>query len=74
MPILLKGIKTPVQTRFEPLLETGRTSSSAPNIQNIKRLVGMRECFRPRPGYESSSTRITRCSNSARGRRRVSGR
>jgi DNA polymerase I-like protein with 3'-5' exonuclease and polymerase domains len=50
LPILLKGIKTPVQTRFEPLLETGRTSSSAPNIQNIKRLVGMRECFRPRPG------------------------
>lgn len=51
IPILLKGVNTPVQTRFEPLLETGRTSSSAPNIQNIKRLVGMRECFRPRPGY-----------------------
>lgn len=51
IPILLKGVNTPIQTRFEPLLETGRTSSSAPNIQNIKRLVGMRECFRPRPGY-----------------------
>lgn len=51
IPILLKGVNTPVQTRFEPLLETGRTSSSAPNVQNIKRLVGMRECFRPRPGY-----------------------
>jgi DNA polymerase-1 len=51
IPILLKGVDTPIQTRFEPLLETGRTSSSAPNIQNIKRLVGMRECFRPRPGY-----------------------
>src|SRR5574341_1934408 len=51
IPILLKGINTPVQTRFEPLQETGRTSSSAPNIQNIKRLVGMREGFRPRPGF-----------------------
>jgi len=51
IPILLKGVNTPIQTRFEPLLETGRTSSSSPNIQNIKRLVGMRECFRPRPGY-----------------------
>lgn len=51
LPILLKGIDKPIQTRFEPLLETGRTSSSGPNIQNIKRLVGMRECFRPRPGF-----------------------
>jgi DNA polymerase-1 len=51
IPILLKGVNTPIQTRFEPLQETGRTSSSAPNVQNIKRLAGMRECFRPRPGY-----------------------
>jgi DNA polymerase-1 len=51
LPILMRGIDKPIQTRFEPLLETGRTSSSNPNIQNIKRLVGMRECFRPRPGY-----------------------
>lgn len=51
LPILLKGVDKPIQTRFEPLLETGRTSSSAPNVQNIKRLAGMRECFRPRPGY-----------------------
>lgn len=50
LPILLKGVDKPIQTRFEPLLETGRTSSSKPNIQNIKRLAGMRECFRPRPG------------------------
>ena len=51
LPILLNGVVRPIQTRFEPLLETGRTSSSKPNIQNIKRLAGMRECFRPRPGY-----------------------
>jgi DNA polymerase I-like protein with 3'-5' exonuclease and polymerase domains len=50
LPILLKGVDKPIQTRFEPLLETGRTSSSKPNIQNIKRLAGMRECFRPRAG------------------------
>lgn len=49
---------TPLQTSYEPLLETGRTSSRAPmppmvgdNFQNIRRAPGMRECFIPRPGY-----------------------
>jgi DNA polymerase-1 len=51
IPILHAGASVPIQTRFDPLLETDRTSSSDPNIQNIKRLVGMRECFRPRPGF-----------------------
>lgn len=51
IPILLKGVNKPIQTWFEPLAETGRTTSSAPNVQNIKRLAGMRECFRPRPGF-----------------------
>lgn len=34
---LYRGIKYPIQSRFEPLLETGRTSSSDPNIQNPPR-------------------------------------
>lgn len=48
---LWKGTKVPIQTRFEPLMETGRTSSRSPNIQNIRREPGVRECFIPRPGY-----------------------
>lgn len=31
------GTVTPLQTRFELLMETGRTSSSAPNVQNLRR-------------------------------------
>lgn len=50
VPLLLSGETTPIQARFETLLETGRTSSS-PNIQNLPRKGGMRECFVPRAGY-----------------------
>lgn len=46
-----KGIHLPIHSRFEVLLETGRTSSSAPNVQNVRRAEGARECFKPRDGY-----------------------
>lgn len=39
-----------IHTRFETLVETGRTASKNPNVQNISRHGGVRECFRPRPG------------------------
>ena len=39
-----------IHTHFDPLLATGRTSSSAPNVQNRRRKPGDRECFVPRPG------------------------
>lgn len=55
----LQTNRLPIQTSFETLLETGRTSSFAnkliPNsiaIQNLPRKEGMRECFVPR-GYDS---------------------
>jgi hypothetical protein len=32
------------------LAETGRTTSSKPNIQNLRRMAGVREAFVPRPG------------------------
>jgi hypothetical protein len=48
---LKKGATEPIQTRFEVLMETGRTSSSGPNLQNIRREPGIRECFTPRPGW-----------------------
>lgn len=47
---LQKGVVYPIHTRFEELVETGRTSSSNPNIQNRAVKVGDRECFVPRKG------------------------
>ena len=47
---LQEGVTLPLHSRFECLLETGRTSSSAPNIQNVRRKPGARECFKPRDG------------------------
>jgi hypothetical protein len=49
IPALLLGITYPVHTRYG-LAETGRTTSSKPPIQNLRKLVGIRECFIPRPG------------------------
>lgn len=44
--LLRRGL---VQANFNTLLETGRTSSS-PNVQNLPRKGGVRECFVPRAG------------------------
>lgn len=49
---LKTGLYHPIHTFFESLLETGRTSSSRPNVQNVKSKVsGLRECFIPRAGF-----------------------
>ena len=42
---------TPVQATFHCLVESGRTSCSKPNLQNLHRATGLRECFIPRQGY-----------------------
>lgn len=49
VPMLAAGTIYPVHSKFD-LAETGRTTSSSPNIQNLRRLVGIRECFVPREG------------------------
>lgn len=46
---LEKGTIYPVHTRYG-LAETGRTTSSKPNIQNLRRKAGIREAFIPRQG------------------------
>lgn len=60
IPALKRGVKYPIQARFEPLVETGRTSckgfslKDAVNgyqLQNVRRLPGIRECFIPREGW-----------------------
>lgn len=50
LPALRRGKELPIHSRFGVFLATGRTSSSDPNIQNVRRLPGIRECFVPRPG------------------------
>jgi hypothetical protein len=50
IPALLKGRYVPIHSNFDTLIATGRTSSSKPNIQNIRVLPGIRECFEPRRG------------------------
>jgi len=37
--------------RYQVLVNTGRTSSSSPNIQNLPREGGVRECIIPAPGH-----------------------
>jgi DNA polymerase-1 len=41
----------PVRCTYDVLKRTGRTSCSKPNIQQLPRDGGIRECFVPRPGY-----------------------
>ena len=46
---LARGVRLPIHTRFDSLMETGRTSSSGEyNLQNPRRKKGVRECFVPR--------------------------
>ena len=50
IPMLALGRWIPIQPRWDTLLETGRTSTSGPSLQNLRKLVGIRECFTARPG------------------------
>lgn len=49
IPTLRLGTSVPINTRFQVLLETGRISSAAPNLNNLPREGGVRECLGPRP-------------------------
>ncbi len=48
--MLFDGVYYPIHSSFD-MVWTGRTSSSRPNVQNVRRLPGIRECFVPREGY-----------------------
>lgn len=51
MPVLRQGTQTAINTRFNVLVSSGRTSSQTPNLQNLptgRRVSGVRECFVPR--------------------------
>lgn len=51
VPILRKGAKWPINPSYNVMVDSGRTSSAGPNIQNQPRKGGVRECFVPAPGY-----------------------
>ncbi len=48
---LANGYDKPIHTWFNVLVDSGRTSSRGPNLQNQPRMPGVRECFVARPGY-----------------------
>jgi len=48
VPAMRKGVLYPLHTRYG-WAETGRTTSSKPNIQNVSTRQGLRECYVPRP-------------------------
>ncbi len=56
IPTMKKGVIVPINTEFRPLMETGRLSSARPNLANLPRSGGVRECFVPRPGFVLCST------------------
>ncbi len=59
VPVLKQGSEVPINARFNTLVNSGRTSASAPNLQNLptgRRVGGVRECFVPRPGFLYVST------------------
>lgn len=51
VPVLEAGAAHPLCTSFNPLLNSGRISSSKPNLNNPPRKGDVRQCFVPRPGY-----------------------
>ncbi len=49
LPMLEAGTVEPIHCRYD-LAETGRTTCSKPNLQNLRRIKGIRETFLPRQG------------------------
>ena len=51
IPPLESGTKYPVNARYVPLVETGRASCQSPNLMNLPKERGVRECYVSRPGF-----------------------
>lgn len=50
LPWLREAAKAPVHPSYQTLVESGRTSSYSPNVQQLPRSGGIREALRPLPG------------------------
>lgn len=53
VPVLRDGTTAPIHTRFEELLETGRTGSSGPNVQNRARGSKCDACKGKKPAVKN---------------------
>lgn len=51
LPVLANGVVWPINANWNVLVESGRTSCARPNLQNLMRMMLLRECFVPRHGY-----------------------
>lgn len=51
VPALETGFKHPINAECRPLMATGRVSYAKPNLTNLPRAPGVRECFIARTGY-----------------------
>ena len=51
VPVIEKGTRVGINPSYNELVETGRVSARAPNVQQLPRKGGIRECFIPRPGF-----------------------
>lgn len=52
LKIVEQGAHTTINSEFNVIVVTGRTSSRSPNVQNMPRDERIRNCFVPRPGWE----------------------
>lgn len=50
VPVVEQGMYVPINPRINTLLKNGRSSYASPNLQNLPRKGGIRECFVPRAG------------------------
>lgn len=50
LPWMKQGTTAPIHPSYG-LAESGRTTCSKPNLQNLPREKGVRECYVPRPGH-----------------------
>jgi DNA polymerase I-like protein with 3'-5' exonuclease and polymerase domains len=50
IPVVKRGTQEPICPYVNVLVKNGRTSYQNPNLQNLPRKGGVRECFVPRPG------------------------
>lgn len=50
VPVLERGVREPLHPRYRVCVESGRTSCTGPNIQNLPRDGGIRDAFEARPG------------------------
>ena len=50
LPVVQAGVEGVINPHWNVLVNSGRTSCRGPNLQQLPRRPGVRECFVPRPG------------------------